>query len=117
MTVMIGGHSALGNIRVDRILYTYPNGVYLAQISAFDSETNKYIAKTNNNGETLMFPQMWTADRIKVEINSAYMNQVNDLDPIRKAEGMWVGISNSGVRVEGYTYPVVTAFPSAEQER
>ena len=33
MTVMIGGHSALGNIRVNRILYTYPNGVYLAQIS------------------------------------------------------------------------------------
>ena len=63
-----------------------------------------------------MFPQMWTADRIKVEINSAYMNQVDDLDSIRKAEGMWVGISNSGVRVEGYTYPVVTAFPSAEQE-
>ena len=43
MTVMISDHSALGNIRVDRILYTYPNGVYLAQISAFDSETNKYI--------------------------------------------------------------------------
>ena len=101
MTVMIGGHSALGNMRVDRILYTYPNGVYLAQISAFDSETNQYIVKTNNNGETLMFPQTWTAD---------------DLDPIRKAEGMWVGISNSGVRIEGYTYPVVTAFPSAEQE-
>ena len=63
-----------------------------------------------------MFPQMWTADHIKVEINSAYMNQVDDLDPICKAEGMWVGISNSGVRVEGYTYPVVTAFLSAEQE-
>lgn len=116
MTVMIGGHAALGNIRVDRILYNYPNGVYLAQISAFDSETNQYMTKTNNNGETLMFPQTWTADRIKVEINSAYMNQVDDLDSIRKAEGMWVGISNSGVRVEGYTYPVVTAFPSAEQE-
>ena len=50
-----------------------------------------------------MFPQTWTADRIKVEINSAYMNQVDDLDPIRKAEGMWVGISNSGVRIEGYS--------------
>ena len=34
MTVMLGGHSALGNIRVEQILYTYPNGVYLAQISA-----------------------------------------------------------------------------------
>ena len=32
MTVMIGGHSALGKIRVDQILYTYPNGVYFAQI-------------------------------------------------------------------------------------
>lgn len=116
MTVMIGGHSALGNIRVDKILHTYKNGVYIAQISAWDSESNQYIAKTNNNGETLMFPQTWTADRIKVEINSAYNNQVDDLDDIRKAEGLWAGISNSGVRIEGYTYPVVTAFPSATQE-
>ena len=61
---MLGGHSALGNIRVGWILYTYPNGVYLAQISDFDSETNQYIVKTNNNGETLMFPQTtsWNND-------------------------------------------------------
>jgi len=42
MTVMLGGHSALGNIRVERILYTYPNGVYLAQISALS-----YVASWN----------------------------------------------------------------------
>ena len=45
------------------------------------------------------------------------MNQVNDLDPIRKAESMWAGISNSGVRIEGYTYPVVTAFPSTDRSK
>ncbi len=44
MTVMIGGHSALGNIRADRILYTYPNGVYLSQISALS-----YVASWNND--------------------------------------------------------------------
>ena len=44
MTVMIGGHSALGNIRVERILYTYPNGVYLSQISALS-----YVASWNND--------------------------------------------------------------------
>ncbi len=42
MTVMLDGHSALGNIRVGRILYTYPNSVYLAQISALS-----YVASWN----------------------------------------------------------------------
>ena len=44
MIVMLGGHSALGNIRVERILYTYPNGVYLAQISALS-----YVPSWNND--------------------------------------------------------------------
>ncbi|HDR1510529.1 TPA: endonuclease, partial [Pasteurella multocida] len=30
MTVIVGGHSTLGNIRVDRVLQTYKNGVYIA---------------------------------------------------------------------------------------
>ncbi|AKD39294.1 EndoU domain-containing protein [Pasteurella multocida] len=116
MTVIVGGHSTLGNIRVDRVLQTYKNGVYIAQISVWDSDTNQYIAKTNNNGEMLMFPATWTADRIWVEIDSAYSNQVDDLDAVRQAEGMWAGISNSGVRIEGYSYPEFTAFPSSTQE-
>ncbi|MFC0926883.1 EndoU domain-containing protein [Pasteurella multocida] len=116
MTVIVGGHSTLGNIRVDRVLQTYKNGVYIAQISVWDSDTNQYIAKTNNNGEMLMFPETWTADRILVEIDSAYSNQVDDLDAVRQAEGMWAGISNSGVRIEGYSYPEFTAFPSSAQE-
>ena len=33
MTVMIGGHSNLGNIRVDRILYTYPNYLITFRLS------------------------------------------------------------------------------------
>lgn len=44
MTVMLGGHSALGNIRVEQILYIYPNGVYLAQISVLS-----YVASWNND--------------------------------------------------------------------
>ncbi len=47
MTVIVGGHSTLGNIRVDRVLQTYKNGVYIAKISVWDSDTNQYIAKTN----------------------------------------------------------------------
>ncbi|HHE3641958.1 EndoU domain-containing protein [Pasteurella multocida] len=48
----------LRHIRVDRVLQIYKNGVYIAQISVWDSDTNQYIAKTNN-GEILMFPAMW----------------------------------------------------------
>ncbi|HHE3635323.1 TPA: hypothetical protein ACPD28_002281 [Pasteurella multocida] len=33
--------------------------MYIAQISVWDSDTNQYIAKTNNNGEMLMFPETW----------------------------------------------------------
>ncbi|HHE3595778.1 EndoU domain-containing protein [Pasteurella multocida] len=45
---------------MDRVLKTYKNGVYIAQISVWDSDTNtnQYLAKTNN-GEMLMFPAMW----------------------------------------------------------
>lgn len=116
MTVIAGGHSALGNIRVDRVIHKYRNGVYIAQVSVLDPVTEQYIAKSNNNGETVMFPEYWTADRIKVEINSAYYNQIEILNTARKAEGMWMGISTSGVKIEGYTYPKVTAFPSIEQD-
>lgn len=116
MTVIAGGHSALGNIRVDRVIHKYRNGVYIAQVSVLDPVTEQYIAKSNNNGETVMFPEYWTADRIKVEINSAYYNQIEILNKARKAEGMWMGVSTSGVKIEGYTYPKVTAFPSAKQD-
>ncbi|HDR1219465.1 TPA: EndoU domain-containing protein [Pasteurella multocida] len=118
MTVIVGGHSTLGNIRVDRVLQTYKNGVYIAQISVWDSDTNtnQYIAKTNNS-EMLMFPATWTADRILVEIDSAYSNQVDDLDAVRQAEGTWAGISHSGVRIEGYRYPEFTAFQVAHRSK
>ncbi|HHE3598491.1 EndoU domain-containing protein [Pasteurella multocida] len=44
---------------MDRVLQIYKNGVYIAQISVWDSDTNQYIAKANNNGEMLMFPATW----------------------------------------------------------
>ena len=62
MAVMIGGHSALGNIRVNRILYTYPNGVYLAQISALS-----YVASWNYDWcvEVMAdFPKLRTRGRV-----------------------------------------------------
>lgn len=116
MTIVVGGHATMGNIRIDRIIHKYRNGVYIAQVSIFVPEKNQYIKKSNNNGETVMFPEYWTAERIKVEIHSAYYNQIEFLNSVRKREGMWVGISRSGVKIEGYTYPKVTAFPSAEQD-
>lgn len=116
MTVAVGGHTTLGNIRVDKVLHKFKNGVYIAKISLFDSETNQCFAKSNNNGESIMFPETWTADRVKVEINSAYYNQIEIVNRARKAEGMWMGISQSGVKIEGYTYPKVTAFPSLDQD-
>lgn len=99
----------LGNVRVDEVLKTYSNGVYEAKISVFDPNTGKYIAKTNNKGASTMFPQNWTADRIKVEVQHAYTNKRPHSDPVKAERGMWEGTTYSGVKVEGYRE--VTVYP------
>jgi hypothetical protein len=53
-----------------------------------------------------MFPKDWSREKIIDEIDSAWKNQVPNSD-IKK----WSGVSNSGVVIEGYKNPKLTAFP------
>lgn len=56
-----------------------------------------------------MFPETWTADRIKVEVDYAYQNRVVITNT--KGQQMWEGITPSGVKVTGYLKPKVTVYP------
>ena len=71
----------------------------------------KFLSKTNNNGKSTMFPDSWTSDRIKVEVDYAYKNRVPHSDPLKASKGMWQGVTKSGVKVEGYVSPKTTVYP------
>ncbi|AIJ46586.1 hypothetical protein O987_12342 [Comamonas testosteroni TK102] len=70
---VVGGQStALGNVRVILGTESAPNayGVYMAEIEVADpSNPGKYLAKTNNNGISTMFPKSWSSEKIKMEIS------------------------------------------------
>ena len=51
-----------------------------------------------------MFPNSWTANRIKVEVDAAFQNKV-------VLGNKWTGVTPSGVRVEGYLIPKTTVYP------
>lgn len=111
---VVGGHSiASGNVKVlERIGQPDKNGVYEAKIAIADpSNPGKYLAKSNNQGRSTMFPDSWTASRLKVEVDAAYKNRVLHPDPQKAAKGMWYGKTPSGVIVEGYTQPNTTVYP------
>ncbi|WP_215902145.1 EndoU domain-containing protein [Acinetobacter bereziniae] len=71
---VVGGHStASGNVKVlQTIGKPDKNGVYEAKIAVADPNRNgQYLPKTNNQGKSTMFPESWTADRLKVEVDGA----------------------------------------------
>ena len=111
---VVGGHSiANGNIRVDKVVKgPDASGVYEAKISVRDpNNPGKFLSKTNNNGKSTMFPDSWTSDRLKVEVDYAYKNRVPHSDPLKASKGMWQGVTKSGVKVEGYVSPKTTVYP------
>ena len=105
---VVGGHStALGNVRVIPGTETAPNtqGVYEAQVEVRNpANPNQWLQKSNGGGVSSMFPDSWTADRIKVEVDAAYRNRVT-------SGNTWTGVTPSGVKVEGYTTPKTTVYP------
>lgn len=107
---VVGGHSTVGgNIKIDSILNIFPNGVYNARISVRDPKNpNTFLSKTNNGGVSTMFPDSWTSNRIKVEVDHAYKNRIVN-------GNKWYGTTPSGVKVEGFLLPKTTAFPSPKQ--
>ncbi|EOR07411.1 hypothetical protein F896_01784 [Acinetobacter genomosp. 15BJ] len=111
---VVGGHStASGNIKIlQPIGKPDKNGVYEAKIAVADPNKNgQYLPKTNNQGRSTMFPESWTTDRLKVEVDGAYKSRIQHPDPQKAAKGMWYGRTPSGVAVEGYTQPNTTVYP------
>lgn len=105
---VVGGHSiANGNVRVISGTQSPPNaqGVYTAQIEVPDpANPGQFLRKTNNGGMSTMFPDAWTADRVKVEVDVAFQNKV-------VSGNKWTGVTPSGVTVEGWLTPKTTVYP------
>ena len=101
---LVGGHSiANGNVHV--ISKGSPNsaGVYEAKIQYTNPENGKVLTKNST-----MFPDSWSADRVKYEVDMAYKNRV---EFVEKGKTMWKGVTPSGVEVKGYKEPKTTVYP------
>ena len=94
---LTGGHTTWGNVRVDRVINEFPNGVYNAEISAKNA-AGQWVKKSNNNGESTMFPRSWTPDRVKVEVDAAFQNG----KPVQGFNHKYEGVTPSGVKIEWF---------------
>ena len=105
---VVGGHStATGNVKVLQVIgKPDKNGVYQARVAVSD-KSGQYVNKTNNGGVSTMFPDSWSADRLKVEVDAAYKNR----QPVPNKPNMWQGKTPSGVEVTGYLQPKTTVYP------
>ena len=98
-----GGHSTLGNVLVVGEVTEYSNGVRGARIKVPDpSGPNGYSRRTKFS---TLFPEHWTANRIKVEVDAAYKKR-NII-----GNDMWNGVTPSNIEVEGYLTPNTTVYP------
>ncbi len=108
-----GGHTLLnGDVRVMEGTASAPDatGVYRAQVQMMDPQrSGQWITKTDRNGNPMfntMFPKDWTAEQVVSEVNAAWFS------PTKTIRGdKWSALTPSGVRVEGYLAPRVTAYP------
>ena len=103
---LVGGHSiANGNVHV--ISKGSPNsaGVYEAKIQYTNPENGKVLTKNST-----MFPDSWSADRVKYEVDMAYKNRNEYINP-QNGKVMWESTTPSGVKVTGYKEPKVTVYP------
>ncbi|MEJ6455459.1 hemagglutinin repeat-containing protein [Fusobacterium nucleatum] len=107
----VGGHSTAGiNVRIDAYAAKNPistNGVRNVVISVYDPSTGKWVQKVNRFGEvqlTTLFPESWSKNRIKVEVDIAYKNKI-------VTGRYWEGTTPSGVKVRGFLYPNTTVYP------
>jgi hypothetical protein len=108
-----GGHTLLnGDVRVIEGSASSPDatGVYRAQVQMADPQrAGQWITKTDRNGNPMpntMFPKDWTAEQVVSEVNAAWFS------PTKTIRGeKWSALTPSGVRVEGYLEPRVTAYP------
>ena len=104
-----GGHSTRGGIIVEEKIQEFPGGAYEAKIKVPDpNNPGKYLEKTNNGGKATMFPDNWTENRIKVEIDNVLKNPNNQVGDYK-----WQGTTSTGVKIEVIYREgkVITAYP------
>jgi len=105
---VVGGHSiATGEVRVIADTVESPNaqGVYKAKIEVADpANPAQYLPKSNNGGFSTMFPDSWSADRVKDKVDEAFKNKT-------VVGNRWNGVTPSGVKVSGWLSPKTTVFP------
>jgi hypothetical protein len=114
-----GGHTLLnGDVRVMEGTASAPDatGVYRAQVQMVDPQrAGQWITKTDRNGNPMpntMFPKYWSAEQVVSEVNAAWNS------PTKTIRGdKWSALTPSGVRVEGYIEPRVTAYPVYSKAR
>lgn len=108
-----GGHTLLqGDVRLIPGSESAPDptGVYRAHVQMADPQRpGQWVTKTDRNGNPMfntMFPKTWTAERVASELDAAWNS------PNKTIRGdKWSALTPSGVRVEGYLTPRVTAYP------
>ena len=102
-----GGHSLLnGDVRIVEVVSPPDvNGVYKAFVEIKQPD-GKWVRKKNRGEANTMFPADWSREKIIDEIDSAWKNK----EPHRNTD-KWSGTSKSGVVIEGYKTPQLTAFP------
>lgn len=114
-----GGHTLLnGDVRVMEGSESAPDptGVYRAHVQMADPKhPGQWLTKTDRNGNPMpntMFPKHWTAEQVVSEVNAAWFS------PTKTIRGeKWSALTPSGVRVEGYLAPRVTAYPVYSKRR
>lgn len=107
-----GGHTLLNeDVKILEVINPPDaNGVYVAKVE-MKTPDGAWIEKTSNKGQNSMFPQSWDATRVRVEIDSAWVNRTPHPDG---TPNKWIGKSASGVKIEGYEQPRATAYPVYE---
>ena len=107
-----GGHSTVnGDVKVVQVVNAPDvNGVYEAKVQMKDASGN-WVDKVSNRGVNTMFPSSWTADRIKFEIDAAWNSTARTSIIGPGGVPMWRSVTPSGVVVEGYVSPRITAYP------
>ena len=114
-----GGHTLLnGDVRLIDGTASAPDatGVYRAQVQMVDPQhPGQWITKTDRNGNPMpntMFPKHWSSEQVVSEVNAAWNS------PTKTIHGdKWSALTPSGVRVEGYLEPRVTAYPVYSKRR
>ena len=103
---LVGGHSiANGNINFKSKGKPNSQGVYEAEIQYINPENQKVLTK-----KSTMFPDNWSANRVKYEVDMAYKNRKEYINP-KNGKVMWESTTPSGVKVTGYKEPKVTVYP------